>query len=91
MSLDYGFVKCKVVSQPVMKGTHRRRETQYHIHATLRVVDGGATQAWDTAINVGTNDADDLLNYRFAFDYHHRIIDTLKEAAPGFHDLTGRV
>jgi hypothetical protein len=41
MSLDYGFVKCKVVSQPVMKGFHRHRETQYHIHATLRVVDGG--------------------------------------------------
>jgi uncharacterized protein YukJ len=89
MSLNYGFVKCKVVSNPVLKPSRHGRETQYHLHATLQVAHGGSSQKWDTAINVGTNDADDLLNYRFAFDYHHPIIDTLKAAAPGFQDLTG--
>jgi uncharacterized protein YukJ len=89
MSLDYGFVKCKVVSNPVMKPSRRRHEIQYHLHATLQVASNGSTQKWDTAINVGTNDADDLLNYRFAFDYHNPLIETLKSADPGFHDLTG--
>jgi uncharacterized protein YukJ len=89
MSLNYGFVKCKVVSQPVLKPSRRGREIQYHLHATLQVAAGNSTQKWDTAINVGTNDADDLLNYRLAFDYHHPIIKTLKEADPGFTDLTG--
>jgi uncharacterized protein YukJ len=89
MALNYGFVKCKVASHIVMKPSRRRREIQYHLHATLQVADGGSTQKWDTAINIGTNDADDLLNYRLAFDYHHPIIDTLKAAAPGFTDLTG--
>ncbi|MDR3636037.1 MAG: DUF2278 family protein [Isosphaeraceae bacterium] len=90
MSLTYGFVKCRVVSNPVLKSSRHKQETQYHLHATLKVADeGGASHKWDTAINVGTNDADDLLNYRLAFDYHHPIIETLKSAAPGFHDLTG--
>ncbi len=89
MSLDYGFVKCKVISDPVMKASRHGRETQYHLHATLQVVQGGSTENWDAAINVGTNDADDLLNYRLAFDYHHPVLATLKAAEPGFTDLTG--
>jgi uncharacterized protein YukJ len=90
MTLNYGLVKCKVVSEPVLKGSHQGHETQYHLHATLRVPteDGGA-ENWDTAINVGTNDADDLLKYKLVFDYHHPIIATLKEMPAGFHDLTG--
>jgi hypothetical protein len=90
MTLKYGYVKCKVVSEPVLKPSHHGHETQYHLHANLRVTaPGGGTQEWDTAINVGTNDADDLLQYRLVFDYHHSLITTLKEAAAGFHDLTG--
>ena len=90
MALTYGFVKCLVVSEPKLKPSHRKHETQYHLHATLQVADpSGATQQWDTAINVGTNDADDLLMYKLVFDYHHPIIDTLKSADPGFRDLTG--
>jgi uncharacterized protein YukJ len=85
MSLTYGFVKCKVVSSPRLQSSRHKQETQYHLHATLDV----AGERWDTAINVGTNDADDLLNYRLAFDYHHPIIETLKAAAAGFTDLTG--
>ncbi len=90
MTLSYGFVKCRLVSEPVLKPSHRGHETQYHLHAQLRVATpGGGTQTWDTAINVGTNDADDLLQYRLVFDYHHPIRTTLAKAKPGFNDLTG--
>ena len=89
MTLKYGYVKCKVRSEPVLKASRHKHETQYHLHASLAVsVADGSTQTWDTAINVGTNDADDLLNYRLVFDYHHPVIQDLKAADPGFHDLT---
>jgi uncharacterized protein YukJ len=61
---------------------------QYHLHADLTVA--GAHGVWDTAVNVGTTDADDLLNYRLVADFHHPIITTLKAAAAGFHDLTSK-
>lgn len=86
MTLKYGYVKCKIVSEPALKPSRHGHETQYHLHATLKV----AGQNWDTAINVGTNDADDLLKYKLVFDYHHAIRETLTAAAPGFHDLTGK-
>jgi uncharacterized protein YukJ len=41
-----------------------------------------------TAINVGTNDADDLLRYRLVFDFQHAVIESLRGAAAGFQDLT---
>src|SRR5947209_821615 len=85
MTLKYGYVKCKLVSEPVLKSSRHGHETQYHLHATLRV----AGENWDTAINVGTNDADDLLKYKLVFDYHHPILTLLKEADSSFHDLTG--
>jgi uncharacterized protein YukJ len=89
MPLKYGYVKCKVVSEPSLKESRHKQEIQDHLHASLKVsVAGGSPQTWDTAINVGTNDADDLLNYRLVFDYHHPVIETLKAADPGFHDLT---
>lgn len=89
MTLQYGCVKCKIVSEPVLKPSRHGQETQYHLHATLQVATGhGGTENWDTAINVGTNDADDLLNYRLVFDYHHPIRESLAAAAPGFQDLT---
>lgn len=89
MHLPYGFVKCKVISDPVMKPSRHRHEIQYHLHANLSVRKDGASTTWDTAINVGTNDADDLLKYKFAFDYAHPILATLRAAPPGFTDLTG--
>jgi uncharacterized protein YukJ len=88
MTLEYGFVKCKVISEAVLKGSRHKQETQYHLHATLRVATSGSgAQEWGSAINVGTNDADDLLKYRLVFDYHHPLRTTLA-AKPGFHDLT---
>jgi hypothetical protein len=57
-----------------MKPSRRKDETQYHQHFGLRV-DG---TKWDVAVNVGTNDADDLLKYKLIYDFHHPIIDTLK-------------
>ena len=86
MSLTYGFVKCKVVSNPVLKSSRHKKEIQYHLHVTLQLGDG---TEWDTAVNVGTNDADDLLRYRLAYDFQHPVIETLKAADSGFSDLTG--
>ena len=90
MTLKYGYVKCKIATEPQLKGSRHNREIQYHLHATLTVpTEGGGSESWDTAINVGTNDADDLLRYRLVYDYQHPIVDTLKAAAPGYTDLTG--
>ncbi len=84
MPLTYGFVKCRVASEPVLKGSRQKHETQYHLHARLDV--GG--EDWDVAINVGTNDADDLLKYRLVYDFHHALQGTLAAAQAGFADLT---
>jgi uncharacterized protein YukJ len=85
VTLRYGFVKSKLVSDPVLKGTRHRNEEQYHLRFTLSV-DG---EPWDVAVNVGTSDADDLLKFKLVYDFRHPIIATLGAAAPGAHDLTG--
>ena len=79
MTLVYGFVKTKITSEPKMKASHHGHETQYHLHCNLDV-DGGQ---WDVAINVGTNDADDLLKYKLVFDFRHPVIQTLAAADNG--------
>ncbi|QJW97619.1 DUF2278 family protein [Frigoriglobus tundricola] len=84
----YGFVKCRVAGNVRMQKKALPKEVQYHLHADLTVA--GSDRPWDTAINVGTNDSDDLLNYRLATDFHHAaLITQLKAAAAGFHKLTG--
>jgi uncharacterized protein YukJ len=94
MTLQYGYFKGRVTSAPTMRSKQipQQHETQYHMHVTLQARDGqgNGVDAWDCAINVGTNDADDLLRYRFFQDFSHPICDTLKAAAPGYTDLTGR-
>jgi uncharacterized protein YukJ len=85
VTLSYGFVKAKITSEPRLKPSRRRQEVQYHLHFSM-LVDGAN---WDVAVNVGTNDADDLLKYKLAFDFHHPIIQTLANATAGAHDLTG--
>jgi uncharacterized protein YukJ len=89
MSLQYGYVKCKLRSNPSLRPSRHGQETQYHLHATLRVASDQGDEEWDSAINVGTDDSDDLLKYRLVFDYHQPIRDALKDASPGFHDLAG--
>ncbi len=86
MALRYGFVKATLLGDPRLKATRERRETQYHIHLSLDV-DG---EPWDTAINVGTDDSDDAVRYKIAFDYHHPITQTLADAATGATELTGQ-
>ena len=86
MTLAYGYVKTKITSEPTMKPSHHGHETQYHLHCNLQV--DGVT--WDVAVNVGTNDADDLLKYKLAFDFRHPLIQTLAAADAGSHDLTGQ-
>jgi uncharacterized protein YukJ len=86
MTLAYGYVKAKVVSEPVLKPSRHQHEIQYHLHFAL-LVDGAN---WDVAVNVGTNDADDLLKYKLAYDFRHPVIQTLAAAQAGSHELTGQ-
>jgi hypothetical protein len=85
MALTYGFIKCKLKSGSVLKASRHKNEIQYHIHTTLQSNDGD----WDSAINVGTNDADDLLRYKLVYDYRNSLIERLRQAARGFRDLMG--
>jgi uncharacterized protein YukJ len=86
MALPYGFVKAKIISEPKLKSSRHNNEIQYHLHVSM-LVDG---DNWDVAINVGTNDADDLLKYKLIFDFRHPIIQTLAAAEAGSQDLTGQ-
>lgn len=85
MTLAYGYVKGTVVADPFLKSTRRKHEIQYHLHTQIDV--GGT--AWEVAINVGTNDADDLLKYRLVFDFHHAVTSSISGVAAGFTALTG--
>jgi uncharacterized protein YukJ len=86
VSLAYGFVKAKIVSEPKLKPSRHHNEIQYHLHVSM-LVDG---DKWDVAINVGTNDDDDLLKYKLVFDFRHPIIQTLAAADAASNDLTGQ-
>jgi hypothetical protein len=89
MALTYGFLKGKAVSDPKLQATRGTRETQYHLHTTLeiRLPDGSASH-WDSAINVGTNNSEDLLTYKLIFDFRHEVVAALRAAPSGFSDLT---
>jgi hypothetical protein len=83
MALQYGFTKSKVKAVAGLKGAGHRSEIRYHVHITLALPDG----YWDVAINVGTNDADDLLKYKLIYDFHYPITAALATEAEGFNDL----
>jgi hypothetical protein len=85
MALKYGFAKATIISNPTLKGSRLAHETQYHLHFSL-LVDAAN---WDVAVNVGTNDDDDLLKYKLVNDFRHPIISTLAAAVAGSQDLTG--
>jgi uncharacterized protein YukJ len=86
VTLRYGFVKSKLASDPVLKPSRHRNEIQYHLHLSM-MVDGAP---WDVAINVGTNDADDLLKFKLVYDFRHPVIAALGAAASGAgQELTG--
>lgn len=85
MTLPYGYAKAKVLSDPTLTSKPRRNEIQYHLHLRLQVGDA----QWDAAVNVGTNDADDLLKYKLVYDFRHPVIRTLGAAKAGATDLTG--
>jgi uncharacterized protein YukJ len=94
MTLQYGFFKAHVTSAPAMRSKYisEQQETQYHMHVTLQALDsqGNPITPWDCAINVGTDDAGDLLRYRLIQNFSHPICATLKAAAQGYTDLTGQ-
>jgi len=86
VALPYGYVKAKITSEPKLKSSRHKHEIQYHLHFSM-LVDG---TSWDVAVNVGTNDDDDLLKYKLVFDFRHPIIQTLAAAMAGAKDLTGQ-
>jgi uncharacterized protein YukJ len=90
MAKPYGFVKCTVSSKPRIKVSKHNHERQYHLHVDLAVPnDTGEIDKWDVAVNVGTDDSDDLLRYRLALDFHHPLTSTLAAKPKGFQDLRG--
>src|SRR5262249_45145537 len=55
MTLNYGYLKGKVITDPELRRKRRKRELRYHLHVTVRITTlDGRTEDWDTAINVGT-------------------------------------
>ena len=86
MTLAYGFAKARITSEPRLTSSRQHHEIQYHLHVGMQIDD----EEWDFAINVGTNDADDLLKYKLVFDFRHPIIQTLAAGESGVHDLTGQ-
>jgi uncharacterized protein YukJ len=90
MPLTYGYLKASIGSDPVLQSSRRKKEIQYHLHTKLVFTnEAGETESWDSAINVGTNDSDDLLQYKLIFDYAHPLIGQIKARPLGFTDLTG--
>jgi len=76
--LAYGMVKCKIVGAPTQQHARHKNEVQYHLHAPLSVImQDGTTAQWDSAINVGTNDSDDLLQFKLVYDFQHPFVQTL--------------
>ena len=90
VALSYGYLKARINSNTALKSSKRPHELQYHLHTTMLVnASDGSQQEWDTAINVGTTDADDLLQYKLVYDFSHPITAALRAAAEGFTELTG--
>jgi len=85
MPLTYGVVKSVLRSDASLKGSKHHNETQYHLHFALTV----DAAIWDVAVNVGTNDSDDLLRYKIVYDFQHPVTQQLSEAARGAMELTG--
>ncbi|MBV9761114.1 MAG: DUF2278 family protein [Acidobacteriaceae bacterium] len=85
MPITYGALRCKCVSNSRLQSSRKKNELQYHLHASFSLGNGAP---WDCAINVGTNDADDLLQYKLVYDFDHPIVATLRGLNPGFEDLT---
>ncbi|MBV9653705.1 MAG: DUF2278 family protein [Acetobacteraceae bacterium] len=86
MPLPYGFLKGRAIKRPHLQSKPHRNEIQYHLHFSVEV----AAAPWDVAVNVGTSDDDDSLLFKFVFDFHHPMVETLKAAPTGQTDLTGR-
>ena len=89
MTLQYGFYKAQLGGTPFVQKkliTHHD-ETQYHLHISLSAPNN---PLWDCAINIGTDDRNDLLRYRMVTNFSHPVCDTLLAAMQGYNDLTGK-
>jgi uncharacterized protein YukJ len=86
VTLRYGFVKSKLACDPVLKPSRHRNDIQYHLRFSM-TVDGAR---WDVAVNVGTDNTDDLLKFKLIYDFRHPLIATLGGAPSGAsQELTG--
>lgn len=83
MSLDYGFVKVKVMLVVKLKGLLYGSEIQYYVYLMLVLLVGD----WDVVINVGINDVDDLLNYKFVYDFYYLVMQMFVVVVEGYIDL----
>ena len=89
MQITYGIFKAKVASQPALQSSPHGNATQYHLHTALDGSNGAGSDLWDSAVNVGTDDESDLLQYRLVSAYGHPIVQQLRALPPGFTELTG--
>ena len=92
MAQIYGVLKARIVADPWLQPTPQRNSTerQYHVRATLQTTAAdGTAQTWDSATNVGTSRATDLLVYLLGSDFAHPVLAQLQNAPEGFQDLTG--
>jgi uncharacterized protein YukJ len=85
MTIPYGYAKGTLIGPPELTSKRLEREIQYHEHFKLDL----GREPWDIAVNVGTDQADDLLRYRLVFDFHHSILSDLTSAPRGAKTLTG--
>jgi hypothetical protein len=83
MSLAYGYVKAKIVSDPVLKSSRHSHEIQYHLHCNLLVEPTGPAHQCRQQRRRRS------VEIKFVFDFHHSIIQTLNAAAPSSQELTG--
>jgi hypothetical protein len=62
---DLRLRKVQDCARPKLQSSRHKNEIQYHLHATVAVPGGGGSiEQWGTAMNVGTNDSDNLLQYK---------------------------
>lgn len=83
--VTYGVVKGPVASPPWLKPRPGPGETQYHAHFSLGV-DGAPC---DVAVNVGTDDRNDLLKFKIIQNFTHPLLDLVRAQEGDSRALSG--
>jgi uncharacterized protein YukJ len=82
--LKYGVLKGHVAGDPWSQAARHSDDVHFHLHVE---VDTGGRGVFDVAVNVGTNNPDDLLMYTFCDTYVHQICQTLNDLPLGYTAL----